>query len=84
MAQSALWLEKSSPSYRIGNVHSRRGAFGVLFRHIQRRGIPMTAPVEMARDEGQSMMGFMYEDTRQGVLVIKTISPLSILEKKPS
>ena len=61
-------IEKDYPPYRMA-MSTGRSAFGKLFRHIQRRGIPMTAPVEMARDEqGQSMMGFMYEDTRQGQL----------------
>ena len=61
-------VEKQYPPYRMA-MSTGRAAFGKLFRHIQRRGIPMTAPVEMANDaNGESMMGFMYEDVRQGSL----------------
>ena len=52
-------IEKQYPSYRMA-MSTGRAAFGKLFRHIQRRGIPMTAPVEMAQaDNGQSIMGFL-------------------------
>lgn len=42
------------------------GAFWPLFRHIQKRDIAMTSPVEMDyRDEGWSM-SFLYRQTDQG------------------
>jgi hypothetical protein len=59
-------VRKDYPPYRMA-MSTGGMAFGRLFRHIQKRGIPMTAPVEMARtDEGSFMMGFMYENPEQG------------------
>ncbi|MEL6743691.1 MAG: hypothetical protein AAFO67_08850, partial [Planctomycetota bacterium] len=42
--------------------------FGTLFRHIQARDIPMTAPVTMTRSSGGQMesMGFLYENLEVG------------------
>ncbi|MGC6583289.1 MAG: heme-binding protein [Akkermansiaceae bacterium] len=65
--------EKEYPAYRaaftIGNRSN--GSFWTLFRHIQKKDIPMTAPVEMTMDEkGGEMemvsMGFLYQDTTVG------------------
>lgn len=59
-------VAKEYPSYRMA-MSAGGAAFGRLFMHIQRRGIPMTAPVEMARtDDGSFMMGFLYENMEQG------------------
>ena len=61
-------MQKTYPTYRLARAQGG-GAFWQLFQHIQRENIPMTAPVEMARNEaGQTSMGFMYESTQQGVL----------------
>lgn len=66
------------PAYRMARVvASPRGAFQeessfwTLFRHIQSRGIPMTAPVEMSHGErGADLvsMAFLYASTDVGVL----------------
>lgn len=61
-------VRKDYPSYRMATSEGR-AAFWTLFRHIKANDIPMTAPVEMAAtDNGQQMMGFMYESVRQGTL----------------
>lgn len=61
-------VKKEYPAYRSATAEGGV-AFMRLFRHIQRRGIPMTAPVEMSRNEaGAQTMGFLYEDTQQGTL----------------
>lgn len=65
---------KERPAFRVAvaEVSSGTGGegrlFGTLFRHIQDRDIPMTAPVTMTRSsEGQMQsMGFLYENLDVG------------------
>ncbi|MBM3863358.1 MAG: hypothetical protein FJ385_05310 [Verrucomicrobia bacterium] len=66
---------KSYPAYRAAFTvdDQPNGGFWTLFRHIQRQGIPMTAPVEMELDSaGSSMpmerMAFLYQSTATGSL----------------
>ena len=65
---------KERPAFRVAVAESSNGSggegplFGTLFRHIQDRDIPMTAPVTMTRSsEGQmESMGFLYENLDVG------------------
>lgn len=66
-------VEKNYPSYRAAftNGKGERGAFWTLFMHIQKNGIPMTAPVEMAMEEGEGQleqkgMAFLYQNGKVG------------------
>lgn len=72
-------VEKSYPAYRMAYAEGR-GSFGRLFRHIQRRDIPMTAPVEMTGDQGGSM-GFLYESVRQGNA--GDIDQIEVVDRQP-
>lgn len=61
---------KEYPQYRVA-VAEGRGAFFLLFAHIQSNEIPMTAPVEMQMQQaprGYEMvnMGFLYQSTEVG------------------
>lgn len=66
------------PAYRMARVVvaprgvlPRESSFWTLFRHIQSRGIPMTAPVEMSHGErgaALSSMAFLYASTDVGEL----------------
>ncbi|HYV34493.1 MAG TPA: heme-binding protein [Gemmataceae bacterium] len=66
---------KHYPTYRMARTQmagAETGAFWILFTHIKKKDISMTAPVEMTysatgKDElqGQSM-GFLYSSTKQG------------------
>ena len=79
---------KERPAFRVAVAEASSGTggegrlFGTLFRHIQDRDIPMTAPVTMTRSsEGQMQsMGFLYENLEvgstgegRGVLRSKTV-----------
>ena len=78
---------KERPAFRVAVAEASSGTggegrlFGTLFRHIQDRDIPMTAPVTMTRSsEGQMQsMGFLYENLdvgstgEAGVLRSKTV-----------
>ena len=65
---------KERPAFRVAVAEASSGTggegrlFGTLFRHIQDRDIPMTAPVTMTRSsEGQMQsMGFLYENLDVG------------------
>ncbi len=65
--------EKSVPAYRAAFT-TRKGetiAFWTLFGHIRRKGIPMTAPVEMAMEDeggalGRASMAFLYQNKGVG------------------
>ena len=64
---------KEYPAYRAAFTTGNRsnGNFWTLFRHIQKKEIPMTAPVEMKMDEKEGemkmvSMGFLYQDTTVG------------------
>ncbi|MEM8874034.1 MAG: heme-binding protein [Planctomycetota bacterium] len=64
---------KQYPTYRMAIAKSEvglqeNGLFWRLFNHISTNDIPMTAPVEMSRDNGKAMMGFMYPDSDTGSL----------------
>lgn len=63
-------VEKEIPAYRAAfSTGGRGGAFWVLFEHISRHDIPMTAPVEMALDDSTSStssMAFLYQNTEVG------------------
>lgn len=61
---------KAYPEYRVATAEGR-GAFFMLFAHIQSKEIPMTAPVEMEMEQaprGYEMvnMGFLYQSTDVG------------------
>lgn len=67
--------KKDYPVYRVAVAESegRTRAFWTLFRHIQSKDIPMTAPVEMkveAQDGEIAMtsMGFLYQNPTVGQL----------------
>ena len=65
---------KDRPAFRVAVAESSKSPggegrlFGTLFRHIQARDIPMTAPVTMTRSSGGQMesMGFLYENLEVG------------------
>ena len=65
---------KERPAFRLAVAEASSGSggegrlFGTLFRHIQDRDIPMTAPVTMTRSpQGQmESMGFLYENLEVG------------------
>ena len=63
---------KDRPAHVRGRILQSPGGegrlFGTLFRHIQARDIPMTAPVTMTRSSGGQMqsMGFLYENLEVG------------------
>lgn len=65
---------KNYPAYRAAITTDGRpnGGFWTLFKHIERNGIPMTAPVEMkldaadAKAEKMEQMAFLYQDTGVG------------------
>jgi len=66
---------KTYPAYRAAFAVKgmQTFAFWKLFKHIQAKDIPMTAPVEMAMDETQSgltkaEMAFLYQDQTVGNL----------------
>ncbi|MEM6314892.1 MAG: heme-binding protein, partial [Planctomycetota bacterium] len=64
---------KQYPTYRMAIAKSpegreENGLFFRLFNHISTNDIPMTAPVEMSRSDGEVMMGFMYPDSDTGTL----------------
>jgi hypothetical protein len=68
-------VRKSYPAYRAAFTVDRQpnGGFWTLFRHIQRQGIPMTAPVEMELDGGapsmpMERMAFLYQSPATGSL----------------
>lgn len=60
-------VEKSYPGYRAARADGR-GAFWMLFRHIKKNDVQMTAPVEMRMDDAmrQVNMAFLYEAPDQG------------------
>ena len=65
---------KERPAFRVAVAEASTGSdgegrlFGTLFRHIQDRDIPMTAPVTMTRSSQGQMesMGFLYENLEVG------------------
>ena len=65
---------KERPAFRVAVAEASSGSdgegrlFGTLFRHIQDRDIPMTAPVTMTRSSQGQMesMGFLYENLEVG------------------
>lgn len=65
---------KDRPAFRVAVAKASGGSvgegrlFGTLFRHIQDRDIPMTAPVTMTRSTSGQMesMGFLYENLEVG------------------
>ncbi|WP_196514294.1 heme-binding protein [Nostoc sp. WHI] len=65
--------EKTYPRYRAAftTQKGQNRAFFKLFGHIKKNGIPMTSPVEMAMDRGESgmemaSMGFLYQSEKVG------------------
>ena len=67
--------QKEYPVYRAAFTESggRTRSFWTLFRHINSKDIPMTAPVEMKMDEKDgkmemTSMGFLYQDTSVGAV----------------
>ena len=62
--------EKKYPAYRAAftNGKGETSAFWTLFTHIKKNDIPMTAPVEMALDDGnrQTAMAFLYQNGKVG------------------
>ena len=65
---------KERPAFRVAVAEASSGSdgegrlFGTLFKHIQDRDIPMTAPVTMTRSSVGQMesMGFVYENLNVG------------------
>lgn len=55
---------------RVTETGGRNGRFMMLFRHIQKHDIPMTAPVEMTMSEpsrnAETSMAFLYPSTATG------------------
>lgn len=82
-------VEKKIPAYRAAfSEGGQGGAFWVLFEHISRHDIPMTAPVEMALDESSTTtsMAFLYQNTEVGTtgadrhgVNVEDISPARVL-----
>lgn len=65
--------EKEYPAYRAAFTGGSGSSpsFWTLFRHIQKKNIPMTAPVEMTMNEKDGememvSMAFLYQDTSVG------------------
>lgn len=68
-----LVSEKKFPAYRAAYTPGswQNFAFMRLFKHIKRKDIPMTSPVEMGMEEKNNnlkmkSMGFMYQNTEVG------------------
>ena len=68
-----LVRDKKFPAYRAAYTNGSWSnfAFMRLFKHIQRKDIPMTSPVEMDMEENNDnlkmkSMGFMYQNTEVG------------------
>ncbi|MFT5905292.1 MAG: hypothetical protein ACI9E1_000888 [Cryomorphaceae bacterium] len=68
-----LVSEKKFPAYRAAYTNGswQNFAFMRLFKHIQRKDIPMTSPVEMDMEENSEKlkmksMAFMYQNTEVG------------------
>ena len=67
-------VRKKYPAYRAAftTENSPNGGFWKLFKHIERKGIPMTAPVEMTLDPADSKkakmekMAFLYQSPDVG------------------
>jgi hypothetical protein len=67
-------VRKKYPAYRAAftTEGSPNGGFWKLFKHIERKGIPMTAPVEMKLDAGEQkkakmeQMAFLYQSPEVG------------------
>jgi len=59
---------KEYPRYRAARASDGRSSFWMLFRHIKKNDVKMTAPVEMTMDESmrQKNMAFLYESPTQG------------------
>lgn len=81
-------VEKSYPRYRAARADGM-GAFWMLFRHIKKNKVQMTAPVEMGMDDSlrRKNMAFLYEAPDQGeageqgrvrVLDLEPITVLSV------
>ena len=94
------WIEvKSCPAYRAAWVEraelaegARNSMFFMLFNHIQRNDIKMTAPVEMTYDAGdaagrgsESAMAFLYQRPDQGrvgpegAVEVRDIAPATVV-----
>jgi hypothetical protein len=64
--------EKAYPKYRAAVTNGSSGfSFWTLFSHIQKKDIPMTAPVEMKMEEKDDKMekvnmAFLYQNTEVG------------------
>jgi hypothetical protein len=68
-----LVSEKKFPAYRAAYTNGswKNFAFMRLFKHIKKKDIPMTSPVEMEMEENNEnlkmkSMGFMYQNTEVG------------------
>ena len=61
---------KHYPAYRVAKAEGRN-AFGQLFAHITKRGIAMTAPVEMTLEQAQrEAQGEVQGDAEEGVRAV--------------
>jgi hypothetical protein len=90
-------IVKEYPPYRLARTPMGGGqtrSFGVLFKHIQSNGIPMTAPVEMTyarRDGGEeptlapAAMAFLYraptvgETGKQGAVEVADVPAMTVV-----
>ena len=64
---------KKYPAYRAAVTKDKQpnGGFWTLFKHIERKGIPMTSPVEMKLDDSEAdmpmeQMAFLYQSPEVG------------------
>ncbi|MEL7239669.1 MAG: heme-binding protein, partial [Planctomycetota bacterium] len=78
---------KQYPTYRVavadtnGNRNADNRLFWTLFSHIQENDIPMTAPVEMTREDAGQTMGFLYPDSDTGS--IGTQGDVDVIDVEP-